>query len=79
VQIIGEVLSRPLRFEEISPEARRSQMLTWLPPTVVEGVPTYWARLVTEPEVVSPTVAEVTGAPARSFRDWVSDHTGDFC
>jgi uncharacterized protein YbjT (DUF2867 family) len=78
VQIIGEVISRPLRFEEISPEAMRSQMLTWLPPAVVDGALTYWARLVTEPEVVSPTVEEVTGAPARSFRDWVSDHAGDF-
>lgn len=78
VQIIGEVISRPLRFEEISPEAMRSQMLTWLPPAVVDGALTYWARLVTEPEVVSPTVEEVTGAPARSFHDWVSDHAGDF-
>jgi len=78
VQMIGEVIGRPLRFEEISPAAMRSQMLTWLPPAVVEGALTYWARLVTEPEVVSPTVEEVTGAPARSFRDWVSDHAGDF-
>ena len=78
VQIIGEVISRPLRFEEISPEAMRSQMLARIPPAVVDGALTYWARLVTEPEVVSPTVEEVTGAPARSFSDWVSDHARDF-
>jgi uncharacterized protein YbjT (DUF2867 family) len=78
VQIIGEVIGRLLRFEEISPEAMRSQMLTRLPSAVVEGALTYWARLVTEPEVVSPTVEEVTGTPARSFRDWVSDHARDF-
>jgi uncharacterized protein YbjT (DUF2867 family) len=78
VQIIGEVISRPLRFEEISPETMRSQMLTRLPPAVVDGALTYWARLVTEPEVVSPAVEEVTGAPARPFRDWVRDHASDF-
>jgi uncharacterized protein YbjT (DUF2867 family) len=78
VQIIGEVIGRPLRFEEISPEAMRSQMLTRLPPAVVDGALTYWARLVTEPELVSPTVEEITGAPARPFRDWVSDHAGAF-
>jgi uncharacterized protein YbjT (DUF2867 family) len=78
VQIIGEVIGRPLRFEEISPEAMRSQLLTRLPPTVVDGALTYWARLVTEPEVVSPTVEEITGAPARPFPEWVSDHASDF-
>ena len=78
VQIIGEVIGRPLRFEEISPEAMRSQLLARIPPAVVDGALTYWARLVTEPEVVSPTVEEVTGAPARPFRDWVSDHSSDF-
>jgi hypothetical protein len=56
----------------------RAQLLTWLPPTVVDGALKYWARLVTEPELVSPTVEEVTGAPPRSFRDWVIDHAGDF-
>ena len=78
VQIIGEVIGRPLRFEEISPEAMRSRLLTRLPPAVVDGALTYWARLVTEPELVSPTVAEITGAPARPFREWVSDHARDF-
>lgn len=78
VQIIGERIGRPLRFEEISPEAMRSQLLTRLPPVVVEDALTYWARLVAEPEPVSPTVEEIIGAPARPFRDWVSDHASDF-
>ena len=78
VHIIGEAIGRPLRFEEISPEAMRPQLLTRLPPAVVDGALKYWARLVTEPELVSPTVEEVTGAPARPFRDWVIDHAGDF-
>jgi len=56
----------------------RSQLLTRIPPAVVDGALTYWARLVTEPELVSPTVEEITGAPARSFREWVSDHTSEF-
>jgi len=78
VQIISEVISRPLRFEEIAPEAMRSQLLTRLPPAVVDGALTYWARLVTEPELVSPMVEEITGAPARPFREWVRDHASDF-
>jgi hypothetical protein len=27
---------------------------------------------------VTTTVLEVTGAPARSFRDWALDHASDF-
>jgi uncharacterized protein YbjT (DUF2867 family) len=78
VRIIGDVLGRPLRFEEISPETMRSQFLTRWPPALVDGALTYWARLVTEPEAVSRSVEDVTGAPARPFRDWVIDHADDF-
>jgi len=37
-----------------------------------------WAKMVTEPELVSPTVEELTGVPARTFRAWAIDHAGDF-
>jgi hypothetical protein len=37
-----------------------------------------WAGFVTEPEVVTTTVAEITGEPARPFRDWAAEHADDF-
>jgi nucleoside-diphosphate-sugar epimerase len=37
-----------------------------------------WAGFVTEPELVTTTVAEVTGEPARAFRDWAAEHADDF-
>ncbi len=79
VYTISEAIGRPLRYEEISPEAARQQMLTegW-PPSFADGALNYWAKCVTEPELVSPTVEEVTGAPARTFREWAIDHAGDF-
>jgi uncharacterized protein YbjT (DUF2867 family) len=78
VRIIGEAIGHPLRFEEISPEAMRPQLLARLPPAVVDGALQYWARLVGEPELVSSTVEEIIGAPARSFREWVIEHAGAF-
>ena len=80
VHTIGEVIGRPLRYEEIPPEAARQQMLTegW-PPSVVDGILNAHAEFVTTPELVTPTVEEVTGAPARTFREWARDHVGDFC
>jgi uncharacterized protein YbjT (DUF2867 family) len=34
--------------------------------------------LLTGPEPVTRTVEEVTGVPARTFRQWVHDHVSDF-
>lgn len=44
-------------------------------PSRFEEIPPEIAR---EPEVVTPTVEEVTGAPARTFRQWALDHADDF-
>jgi uncharacterized protein YbjT (DUF2867 family) len=78
VQTIGKAIGRPLRYEEISREAARQQMLTYWPPAMVDGALNAWASFVTEPEGVSHTVEEVTGTPARIFREWASDHASDF-
>ncbi len=78
VHTIGEAIGRPLRFEEIPPEAARQQMVGYLPPSAVNGALDAWARMVTEPEPVTSTVEDVTGAPARTFREWAIDHAGDF-
>ena len=79
VNIIGEVIGRPLRFEEISPEEACQELLTVLPsPTVIQMLLKAWAGAVGQPALVTSAVAEITGAPARTFRDWVSDHAAEF-
>jgi hypothetical protein len=37
-----------------------------------------YAAAVGQPALVTSTVLEVTGAPARSFHDWAVDHAVDF-
>jgi len=74
VRTIGEAIGRPLRFEEISPEAARESLSALLPPWILDT----WASLVDRPAPVTATVAEVTGAPARTFRRWAIDHADDF-
>ncbi|REE97347.1 SDR family oxidoreductase [Thermomonospora umbrina] len=78
VRIIGEVIGRPLTWAEIPPEVAREQMLARLPAPFVEGVLHEQARAVTEPGPVTATIEEITGAPARTFREWVSDHAAAF-
>lgn len=79
IHAIGEAIGRPLRFEEISPEAGREKMLTqgW-PASVVDGLLNAYAAMVTEPVPVTTTVEEITGTPARTFREWAVDHADDF-
>jgi len=87
------VIGRPLRYQKISPKAAQQRLLTaWgLPPVaarllparsrarrIADGALGSWATMVDEPEPVTPTVHEVTGAPARTFREWATDHAGDF-
>ncbi len=78
VQTIGKAIERTLRYEEISREAARQQMLTYWPPAMVDGALNAWASFVKEPELVSHTVGEVTGTPARPFCQWAIDHVSDF-
>ncbi len=79
VRIIGEVIRKPLRFEEISPETARDEMIAeGLPPEFAESSMRYWATLADNPEPVTRTVEEITRAPARPFRGWAMDHAHDF-
>jgi hypothetical protein len=37
-----------------------------------------WAAALGQPALVTSAIEEITGRPARSFRDWVIDHAGEF-
>jgi len=37
-----------------------------------------WAAAIGQPALITSTVADVTGNPARTFREWVSDHAAEF-
>jgi uncharacterized protein YbjT (DUF2867 family) len=74
VGIIGEVLGRPARFEELSPdEFRRETEGSW-PRPVVDMLLDAWDATVGQPAYVTSAVSDVLGSPARPFRRWVADH-----
>jgi uncharacterized protein YbjT (DUF2867 family) len=76
VEIIGDVIGRSLRFEEISAEAARQELGFPLP--AVNMLLNAWAAAIGQPALVTSTVANITRNPARSFRDWVIDHVDEF-
>jgi uncharacterized protein YbjT (DUF2867 family) len=80
VRVIGEVLGRPLRWEELSRAAARRQLLAdrAFPDSFVDSLLDGYAEMLTSSPVLTTTVEDVTGTPARTFRTWVADHIQDF-
>ena len=79
VQIIGHAIGRPLAFEELSRESARNQMIAMrFPPPAADMLLDAYEAAVGQPALVTSTVFDVTGAPARPFRDWAMDHASDF-
>ena len=78
ISTIGGVIGRALRLEEISPADARSELLTLMPAAVVNMLLDAWAAAIGQPALVTSTVADITGAPARSFREWAADHAAEF-
>lgn len=78
VRIIGEVLGRAVRFEELSPEEFRRQTSGTWPPRVVDMLLDAWHAAVDLPAYVTTSVGDLTGTPARTFRQWVEDHREAF-
>jgi uncharacterized protein YbjT (DUF2867 family) len=75
VATIGEGIGRRLRFDEISPDEARRELP--FPAPALDMLLKAWAAALGHPALVTATVAEITGGPARTFRDWVADHAGE--
>jgi len=76
--VIGKVLGRPIRFEELSPEEFRRETAGVWPGAVVDMLLAAWGATMGHGAFVTSTVADVTGSPARTFRQWVVDHADAF-
>jgi uncharacterized protein YbjT (DUF2867 family) len=78
VSVIGDVLGRQIRFEELSPEEFRRETAGVWPGPVVDMLLDAWGATIGRPAFVTSTVADVLGHPPRTFHQWVSDHTDAF-
>ena len=78
VSTIGRAIGRSLRVEEMSPDEARRELVTWMPPPVVNMLLNAWAAAVGQPAFITSTVADITGAPARTFAAWAADNADKF-
>src|SRR3954454_10233 len=78
VAIIGDVLGRPIRFEELTPdEFRRETQGSW-PGPVVDMLLDAWGATLGRPAYVTSTVSDILGKAPRSFRQSVADNAAAF-
>jgi uncharacterized protein YbjT (DUF2867 family) len=78
VSIIGDVLGRRIRFEELSPDEFRSETEGSWPRPVVDMLLAAWGATMGRPAYVTSTVGGILGSPPRTFRQWVADHAAAF-
>jgi uncharacterized protein YbjT (DUF2867 family) len=78
VSIIGDVLGRQIRFEELSPEEFRSETEGSWPRPAVEMLLAAWSATIGRPAFITSTVSDILGPAPRSFRRWVADHATAF-
>jgi uncharacterized protein YbjT (DUF2867 family) len=76
VTTIADVIGRPLRYEDLSPDEARREL--GFPAPALNMLLDAWLAALGQPAFVTDTVEAIGGAPARTFRDWATDHTGAF-
>ncbi|MGW6582547.1 NmrA family NAD(P)-binding protein [Streptomyces globisporus] len=76
---LSRVLGRPLRFEELGLDAARTALLAKYPRPVAEAfLESAERQRAGAKAAVVPTVQELTGRQARSYRTWAADHADAF-
>jgi uncharacterized protein YbjT (DUF2867 family) len=78
VATVGRAIGRTLRFEEISPDEARRELLPMMPEFVINMLLMAWGGATEEPPLITSTVAAVTGAPPRTFFAWARDNVSAF-
>lgn len=77
VSIIGEVIGRPLRFQEVPAEmAAQGMIRNGLDERFVHALLARYERESHRPAAVTDEVEQILGRPARTFATWVTDHKG---
>jgi uncharacterized protein YbjT (DUF2867 family) len=78
IETIGRAIGRGLRIEEITADEARDGVFASWPAPVRNMLLDAWAGAVGQPAWVTSAVADITGAPARTFAQWAADHAGAF-
>lgn len=76
--VLADVLGRPLVFEAESNDDARTRMLGEMPERYVNAFFSFFVDGTLDETTVQPTVEEVTGRLARTFRQWANENAEAF-
>jgi uncharacterized protein YbjT (DUF2867 family) len=76
--IIGDAIGRNLVFDEVSPDAARQEVMAGWPAWAADMLLSAYGAAVDRPALVTSAIEDVTGTPARTFRQWAIDHAAEF-
>ncbi|AHH99825.1 NAD(P)H-binding protein [Kutzneria viridogrisea] len=78
VHLLGTAIGEDVRFEEQTEQQAREAMGQFVPAEIVDSLMSIYH--VDDPAFshVLPTITEVTGRPALTFRQWAADHVADY-
>jgi uncharacterized protein YbjT (DUF2867 family) len=78
LKTIGAAIGQELTYQAITPEQFMQSMSQFMPTDIIQTMLDYWSDTVEQPDVVRPTVEQITGRPARTLAQWANDHASDF-
>lgn len=75
VEVIGTVLGRPLQYFEVPPDVVRQRFIgLGLGAEFADAYTAMLAEALDKPALVTREVEKITGRPATSFAQWVTEH-----
>jgi hypothetical protein len=72
--LLRRPIGRPVRFEELSPEAFRQFAAQRFPAPVVDDLLRYWAQSAGRAAEVAPDLEKIIGRAATSYAQWAAKH-----
>ncbi|WP_203605749.1 NAD(P)H-binding protein [Streptomyces sp. SID8014] len=78
VAALGEVLGRPIAYEEMPPDEFRELPRGTAPAPVADMLLAAWRASLGHPAHITTAVADLLGTPPRTFRQWAADHAAAF-
>jgi uncharacterized protein YbjT (DUF2867 family) len=78
VATLARVLDRALRYEPLSDERARAEMVADMPAPIVDGLFRFFTDGEFDDSAVQDAVLGITGHAPRRFEDWARDHVAAF-
>ncbi|WP_280254126.1 NAD(P)H-binding protein [Nocardia abscessus] len=78
VDVLAQVLARPLVCRELTDEETRAELAATVPPEYAAAFIDFYIDGTLDESTVYPTVAQVTGRAPRTFTEWATAHANAF-